>query len=87
MSNPLFNLFYFNITCFFFTLRWLWRQRIRLYLEGTGINPVPVDLHEQQLSLNQHSRAFNIERIHDDSRWIGNQVCLGQYVIYSSFDL
>ncbi|XP_032483235.1 NAD kinase 2, mitochondrial isoform X5 [Phocoena sinus] len=46
--------------------RWLWRQRIRLYLEGTGINPVPVDLHEQQLSLNQHSRAFNIERIHDE---------------------
>ncbi|KAK2506372.1 hypothetical protein MC885_015440, partial [Smutsia gigantea] len=45
--------------------RWLWRQRIRLYLEGTGINPVPVDLHEQQLSLNQHSRAFNIERVHD----------------------
>uniref|UniRef100_A0A8C2RF73 NAD(+) kinase n=1 Tax=Capra hircus TaxID=9925 RepID=A0A8C2RF73_CAPHI len=47
--------------------RWLWRQRIRLYLEGTGINPVPVDLHEQQLSLNQHSRAFNIERVHDES--------------------
>ncbi|XP_071063883.1 NAD kinase 2, mitochondrial isoform X1 [Dasypus novemcinctus] len=46
--------------------RWLWRQRIRLYLEGTGINPIPVDLHEQQLSLNQHSRAFNIERSHDE---------------------
>ncbi|EDL03321.1 mCG116926, isoform CRA_a [Mus musculus] len=46
--------------------RWLWRQRIRLYLEGTGINPTPVDLHEQQLSLNQHSRAFNIERAHDE---------------------
>uniref|UniRef100_A0A9L0SE43 NAD kinase 2, mitochondrial n=1 Tax=Equus caballus TaxID=9796 RepID=A0A9L0SE43_HORSE len=46
--------------------RWLWRQRIRLYLEGTGINPVPVDLHEQQLSLHQHSRAFNIERVHDE---------------------
>ncbi|XP_069897134.1 NAD kinase 2, mitochondrial isoform X1 [Dipodomys merriami] len=46
--------------------RWLWRQRIRLYLEGTGINPVPVDLHEQQLSLNQHSRAFNIERVDDE---------------------
>uniref|UniRef100_A0A2K5RSK5 NAD kinase 2, mitochondrial n=1 Tax=Cebus imitator TaxID=2715852 RepID=A0A2K5RSK5_CEBIM len=46
--------------------RWLWRQRIRLYLEGTGINPVPVDLHEQQLSLNQHSRALNIERTHDE---------------------
>ncbi|XP_066235169.1 NAD kinase 2, mitochondrial isoform X3 [Saccopteryx leptura] len=45
--------------------RWLSRQRIRLYLEGTGINPVPVDLHEQQLSLKQHSRAFNIERVHD----------------------
>nr|KAF6490349.1 NAD kinase 2, mitochondrial [Molossus molossus] len=46
--------------------RWLWRQRIRLYLEGTGINPIPVDLHEQQLSLNQHSRAFNIGRVHDE---------------------
>ncbi|XP_035296503.1 NAD kinase 2, mitochondrial isoform X9 [Cricetulus griseus] len=46
--------------------RWLWRQRIRLYLEGTGINPTPVDLHEQQLSLNQHSRAFNIERADDE---------------------
>lgn len=37
--------------------RWLWRQRIRLHLEGTGINPTPVDLHEQQLSLEQHSQA------------------------------
>ncbi|XP_028915821.1 NAD kinase 2, mitochondrial isoform X4 [Ornithorhynchus anatinus] len=45
--------------------RWLWRQRIRLYLEGTGINTVPVDLHEQQLSLDQHSRALNNARIQD----------------------
>uniref|UniRef100_A0A3B4HC29 NAD kinase 2, mitochondrial n=1 Tax=Pundamilia nyererei TaxID=303518 RepID=A0A3B4HC29_9CICH len=37
--------------------RWLWRQRIRLHLEGTGINPNPVDLHEQQLSLEQHNQA------------------------------
>lgn len=37
--------------------RWLWRQRIRLHLEGTGINPTPVDLHEQQLSLEQHNQA------------------------------
>lgn len=37
--------------------RWLWRQRIRLHLEGTGINPTPVDLHEQQLSLEQHTQA------------------------------
>lgn len=37
--------------------RWLWRQRIRVHLEGTGINPTPVDLHEQQLSLEQHSQA------------------------------
>lgn len=37
--------------------RWLWRQRIRLHLEGTGINPTPVDLHEQQMSLEQHSQA------------------------------
>lgn len=39
--------------------RWQWRQRIRLYLEGTGINFTPVDLHEQQLSLEQHSKAHN----------------------------
>ncbi|KAJ8402039.1 hypothetical protein AAFF_G00372740 [Aldrovandia affinis] len=37
--------------------RWQWRQRIRLQLEGTGINPTPVDLHEQQLSLEQHNQA------------------------------
>ncbi|KAM3599910.1 uncharacterized protein V6R79_013651 [Siganus canaliculatus] len=40
--------------------RWLWRQRIRLHLEGTGINPTPVDLHEQQLSQEQHSQAHRI---------------------------
>ncbi|KAM4719956.1 NAD kinase 2, mitochondrial isoform 1-T1 [Anableps anableps] len=40
--------------------RWLWRHRIRLHLEGTGINPTPVDLHEQQLSLEQHNRAHRI---------------------------
>ncbi|XP_070706932.1 NAD kinase 2, mitochondrial [Pempheris klunzingeri] len=40
--------------------RWLWRQRIRLHLEGTGINPTPVDLHELQLSLEQHSQAHRI---------------------------
>ncbi|KAE8636489.1 hypothetical protein XENTR_v10003011 [Xenopus tropicalis] len=39
--------------------RWQWRQRIRLYLEGTGINLTPVDLHEQQLSLEQHNKAHN----------------------------
>ncbi|XP_074058740.1 NAD kinase 2, mitochondrial isoform X2 [Macrotis lagotis] len=48
--------------------RWLWRQRIRLYLEGTGINPIPVDLHEQQLSLDQHSKALNNTRIHDQMK-------------------
>ncbi|XP_017574430.1 NAD kinase 2, mitochondrial isoform X2 [Pygocentrus nattereri] len=37
--------------------RWQWRQRIRMHLEGTGINPTPVDLHEQQLSLEQHNKA------------------------------
>ncbi|KAM9099912.1 NAD kinase 2, mitochondrial isoform X2 [Sarcophilus harrisii] len=47
--------------------RWLWRQRIRLYLEGTGINPIPVDLHEQQLSLDQHSKALNSTRICDQT--------------------
>nr|XP_056704503.1 NAD kinase 2, mitochondrial [Euleptes europaea] len=45
--------------------RWQWRQRIRLHLEGTGINPVPVDLHEQQLSQEQHSRAHVNERFQD----------------------
>uniref|UniRef100_A0A672IJ60 NAD kinase 2, mitochondrial n=1 Tax=Salarias fasciatus TaxID=181472 RepID=A0A672IJ60_SALFA len=42
--------------------RWLWRQRIRLHLEGTGINPTPVDLHEQQLSLEQHSQAHRFSK-------------------------
>lgn len=45
---------------FLHILRWLWRQRIRVHLEGTGINPTPVDLHEQQLSLEQHSQAHRI---------------------------
>ncbi|XP_040977545.1 NAD kinase 2, mitochondrial-like isoform X2 [Aquila chrysaetos chrysaetos] len=45
--------------------RWQWQQRIRLYLEGTGINPTPVDLHEQQLSQEQHSRAHINERFQD----------------------
>lgn len=40
--------------------RWQWRQRIRLHLEGTGINPTPVNLHEQQLSLEQHNQAHRI---------------------------
>ncbi|XP_042365206.1 NAD kinase 2, mitochondrial isoform X2 [Plectropomus leopardus] len=43
--------------------RWLWRQRIRVHLEGTGINPTPVDLHEQQLSLEQHSQAHRITTV------------------------
>ncbi|XP_034403246.1 NAD kinase 2, mitochondrial [Cyclopterus lumpus] len=46
--------------------RWLWRQRIRVHFEGTGINPTSVDLHEQQLSLEQHSRAHRITTM--DSR-------------------
>ncbi|XP_062867313.1 NAD kinase 2, mitochondrial isoform X2 [Trichomycterus rosablanca] len=40
--------------------RWQWRQRIRMHLEGTGVNPTPVDLHEQQLSLEQHTKAHRI---------------------------
>ncbi|CAJ1071054.1 NAD kinase 2%2C mitochondrial [Xyrichtys novacula] len=48
--------------------RWLWRQRIRLYLEGTGINPTPVDLHELQLSLEQHSQAHRITTIDSQRR-------------------
>ncbi|XP_018557433.1 NAD kinase 2, mitochondrial isoform X2 [Lates calcarifer] len=48
--------------------RWLWRQRIRLHLEGTGINPIPVDLHEQQLSLEQHSQAHRITTMDSQRR-------------------
>lgn len=48
--------------------RWLWRQRIRLHLEGTGINPTPVDLHEQQLSLEQHNQAHRSTAANDQSR-------------------
>ncbi|XP_026195809.1 NAD kinase 2, mitochondrial isoform X1 [Anabas testudineus] len=48
--------------------RWLWRQRIRLHLEGTGINPTPVDLHEQQLSLEQHSQAHRITTMDSQRR-------------------
>ncbi|XP_043925900.1 NAD kinase 2, mitochondrial isoform X1 [Protopterus annectens] len=40
--------------------RWKWRQRIRIYLEGTGVNPVPVDLHEEQLSLENYNSAHHI---------------------------
>ncbi|KAM7393360.1 hypothetical protein PAMA_008155 [Pampus argenteus] len=48
--------------------RWLWRQRIRLHLEGTGINPTPVDLHEAQLSLEQHSQAHRITTMDSQRR-------------------
>ncbi|KAM6901585.1 NAD kinase 2, mitochondrial isoform 1-T1 [Lycodopsis pacificus] len=48
--------------------RWLWRQRIRVHLEGTGINPTSVDLHEQQLSLEQHSRAHRITTMDSQQR-------------------
>ncbi|XP_038136560.1 NAD kinase 2, mitochondrial isoform X2 [Cyprinodon tularosa] len=48
--------------------RWLWRQRIRLHLEGTGINPTPVDLHEQQLSLEQHNQAHRITTMDHQNR-------------------
>lgn len=37
--------------------RWQWRHRIRVHLAGMGFNPRPVDLHEQQLSLEQHCSA------------------------------
>ncbi|XP_061656800.1 NAD kinase 2, mitochondrial [Syngnathoides biaculeatus] len=48
--------------------RWQWRQRIRLHLEGTGINPTPLDLHEQQLSLEQHSQAHRITTMNNQQR-------------------
>ncbi|XP_053304099.1 NAD kinase 2, mitochondrial isoform X2 [Spea bombifrons] len=47
--------------------RWQWRQRIRLYLEGTGINLTPVDLHDQQLSLEQHSKARNSSSLQEQT--------------------
>ncbi|KAM9338151.1 NAD kinase 2, mitochondrial [Symphorus nematophorus] len=50
--------------------RWLWRQRIRLHLEGTGINPTPVDLHEQQLSLEQHNQAHRITTMDTQRRTV-----------------
>ncbi|XP_068429592.1 NAD kinase 2, mitochondrial [Clinocottus analis] len=48
--------------------RWLWRQRIRVHLEGTGINPTSVDLHEQQLSLEQHSQAHRITTMYSQRK-------------------
>ncbi|KAJ8286349.1 hypothetical protein GJAV_G00037460 [Gymnothorax javanicus] len=51
--------------------RWQWRQRIRVHLEGTGINPTPIDLHEQQLSLEQHNKAHR--SITDKQRNTGNE--------------
>ncbi|XP_029023973.1 NAD kinase 2, mitochondrial isoform X2 [Betta splendens] len=48
--------------------RWLWRQRIRLHLEGTGISLAPVDLHEQQLSLEQHNQAHRITAMDSQQR-------------------
>ncbi|XP_030048902.1 NAD kinase 2, mitochondrial isoform X3 [Microcaecilia unicolor] len=51
--------------------RWQWRQRIRIYLEGTGINLTPVDLHEQQLSLEQHSRAHLNVQEHKSAEVLG----------------
>uniref|UniRef100_A0A4X2JLW5 NAD kinase 2, mitochondrial n=1 Tax=Vombatus ursinus TaxID=29139 RepID=A0A4X2JLW5_VOMUR len=77
--------------------RWLWRQRIRLYLEGTGINPIPVDLHEQQLSLDQHSKALNSTRIHDQRSEVSgpqllpvralNEVFIGESLSSRSYNI
>ncbi|XP_069819175.1 NAD kinase 2, mitochondrial isoform X2 [Dendropsophus ebraccatus] len=47
--------------------RWQWRQRIRLFLEGTGINLTPVDLHEQQLRLEEHSKAHSSGAHHEQT--------------------
>lgn len=54
--------------------RWQWRQRIRLYLEGTGINPCPVDLHEQQLSLEQHNQAHRITTLESQRSSVGGSL-------------
>ncbi len=69
-SMSFLSLFKKKVTIF---ARWQWRQRIRMYLEGTGINPTPVDLHELQLSLEQHSKAH---RITTDTQSSTNHVVL-----------
>uniref|UniRef100_A0A3Q3IM82 NAD kinase 2, mitochondrial n=1 Tax=Monopterus albus TaxID=43700 RepID=A0A3Q3IM82_MONAL len=66
--------------------RWLWRQRIRLYLEGTGINPTPMDLHEQQLSLEQHSQAHRIT-ITDSQRSNGAVMIDALAVVASYYEI
>uniref|UniRef100_A0A8D0G3W4 NAD kinase 2, mitochondrial n=1 Tax=Sphenodon punctatus TaxID=8508 RepID=A0A8D0G3W4_SPHPU len=77
--------------------RWQWRQRIRLYLEGTGINPTPVDLHEQQLSQEQHSRAHLNGRFQDQRADISgphllpvralNEVFIGESLSSRSYNI
>ncbi|XP_054507706.1 NAD kinase 2, mitochondrial isoform X4 [Agelaius phoeniceus] len=77
--------------------RWQWRQRIRLYLEGTGINTTPVDLHEQQLSQEQHSRAHINERFQDQRSDISgphllpvralNEVFIGESLSSRSYNI
>ncbi|XP_006000673.1 NAD kinase 2, mitochondrial isoform X2 [Latimeria chalumnae] len=47
--------------------RWQWRSRIRIYLEGPGISLTPVDLHEEQLSLDQHSKAHGSSKSYAES--------------------
>ncbi|XP_066502834.1 NAD kinase 2, mitochondrial isoform X2 [Hoplias malabaricus] len=58
--------------------RWQWRQRIRMHLEGTGINPTPVDLHEQQLSLEQHNKAH---RSSESKRSTTHNSCTPPYLL------
>uniref|UniRef100_A0A8C0GSW5 NAD kinase 2, mitochondrial n=1 Tax=Chelonoidis abingdonii TaxID=106734 RepID=A0A8C0GSW5_CHEAB len=77
--------------------RWQWRQRIRIYLEGTGINPTPVDLHEQQLSQEQHSRAHVNGRFHDQRSEVSgphllpvralNEVFIGESLSSRSYNI
>ncbi|XP_023663976.1 NAD kinase 2, mitochondrial isoform X2 [Paramormyrops kingsleyae] len=55
--------------------RWQWRHRLRLHLEGTGINPTPVDLHEQQLSLDEHNLAHRISTEAQNRREDGAVSC------------
>uniref|UniRef100_A0A673ZN68 NAD kinase 2, mitochondrial n=1 Tax=Salmo trutta TaxID=8032 RepID=A0A673ZN68_SALTR len=67
-------------------LRWQWRQRIRLHLEGTGIKPTPVDLHEQQLSLEQHNQAHRITLM-EAQRSTAPQIILVCVLIYRSYNI
>ncbi|XP_061887366.1 NAD kinase 2, mitochondrial isoform X4 [Entelurus aequoreus] len=67
--------------------RWQWRQRIRLHLEGTGINPTPLDLHEEQLSLEQHSQAHRITTMDNQQSRSLNEIFIGESLSSRSYNI